>query len=154
MSQGPPAPVLEPPGDPRAWHAMELLWPHGMRRRRRLDVVAPTEPGAPYRVDAHFRDSHMAEDGAEYVLHEYTVSGTVDHDGERGVEVSARARVLPWTECPQAVASAGRVAGMAVGELRSRVRHELVGASTCTHLNDTLRSLDDVAILIAILRDG
>ncbi len=154
VSQGPPAPVLEPEGDPLAWHAMEPLGPHAMRRRRRLDVVAPTEPDAPYRIDAHFRDSHVAEDGTECVLHEYTVSGTVDHRGERVVEVDARARVLPWMECPQAVASASRVAGMPLGELRGRVRRELVGVSTCTHLNDTLRSLDDVAVLVSILRDG
>ncbi len=154
VSQGPPAPILEPPGDPLAWHAMEPLVPHAMRRRRRLDVLAPDGPGAPYRIDAHFRDSHVAEDGSESVLHEYTVSGTVDHDGERVVEVSARARVLPWMECPQAVESATRLAGMAVGELRNRVRRELVGVSTCTHLNDTLRSLDDVGRLVSILRDG
>jgi hypothetical protein len=154
VSQGPPAPVLEPPGDPLAWHAMELLGPHAMRRRRRLDVVAPTGPGELYHIDAHFRDSHVSEDGTEWVLHEYTVSGTVDPRGERVVEMTAQARVLPWMECPQAVASASRVAGMAIGELRGRVRRELVGVSTCTHLNDTLRSLDDVAVLIPVLGDG
>jgi hypothetical protein len=68
--------------------------------------------------------------------------------------MTAQARVLPWMECPQAVASASRVAGMAIGELRGRVRRELVGVSTCTHLNDTLRSLDDVAVLIPVLGDG
>ncbi len=154
VSQGPPAPVLEPAADPLAWHAMEPLAPHGMRRRRRLDVVAPAVPGGPYRIDAHFRDSHMAEDGTEFVLHEYTVSGTVDHRGEHVVELVARARVLPWMECPRAVASASAVAGMAIGDLRGRVRRDLVGVSTCTHLNDTLRSLDDLAVLIPVLRDG
>jgi hypothetical protein len=123
-----------------------------MRRRRRLDVVAPEAPGGPYHINAHFRDSHADKDGTEWVLHEYAVAGTVDHGGERVLELAAEARVLPWMECPQAVASASRVAGMALGELRTRVRHELVGRSTCTHLNDTLRSLDDVSVLIPVLR--
>ena len=39
VSQGPPAPTLEPVGDPLAWHPMEPLGPHAMRRRRRLDVI-------------------------------------------------------------------------------------------------------------------
>jgi Protein of unknown function (DUF2889) len=154
VSQGPPAPVLERPDDAGSWHAMEPLPPHGMRRRRRLDVIAPEGPGQPYRIDAHFRDSHVDQAGAEWVLHEYTVAGTVDPRGERVIELTAEARVLPWMECPQAVASASRVAGMALGELRTRVRHELVGRSTCTHLNDTVRSFDDVAVLISVLRDG
>ncbi len=151
VSQGPPAPTLEPVGDPLAWHPMDPLGPHAMRRRRRLDVTAPAAPGAPYRVDVHFRDSHMAGDGTEFVLHEYTVSGSVDPGSQRVLEMTADARVLPWMECPQAVASASRVVGMSVGELRHRVRRELVGRSTCTHLNDTLRSLDDLAGLIPSL---
>jgi hypothetical protein len=152
VSLGPPAPVLERADDALSWHGIEPLPPHGMRRRRRLDVVAPEAPGGPYHIDAHFRDSHADKDGTEWVLHEYAVAGTVDHGGERVLELAAEARVLPWMECPQAVASASRVAGMALGELRTRVRHELVGRSTCTHLNDTLRSLDDVSVLIPVLR--
>ncbi len=154
VSQGPPAPTLEPVGDPLAWHAMEPLGPHAMRRRRRLDVIAPDRPDGPYRIDAHFRDSHVAGDGTEFVLHEYTVSGRVDPEGQRMLEMAAQARVLPWMECPQAVASATRVVGMPVGELRNRVRRELVGRSTCTHLNDTLRSLADLADLIPLLRSA
>ncbi|MGH9081563.1 MAG: DUF2889 domain-containing protein [Acidimicrobiales bacterium] len=154
VSQGPPAPALERSDDPLSWHSMDPLPHHGMRRRRRLDVTAPAGPGEPYRIDAHFRDSHVDDDGTESVLHEYALSATVDHRGERVIELEAEARVLPWMECPQAVASASRVAGMAVGELRTRVRRELVGRSTCTHLNDTLRSLDDLSVLIAELRDG
>jgi hypothetical protein len=32
------------------------------------------------------------------------------------------------------------------------VRAELTGTTTCTHLNDTLRSLEDVEELAAVLR--
>ena len=61
--------------------------------------------------------------------------------------VSARAHVLPWVECPGALASAQRVDGMELSALRTRVRKEFVGRSTCTHLNDSLRSLADVTAL-------
>ncbi len=145
---GPPAPGLERPDDPLAWHAMEPLPPHGMRRRRRLDVAAPGGTDDRYRFEAHFRDSHVDESGAETVLHEYAVSGTVDPTGGRVEDVSARAHVLPWVECPGALASADRLSGMAIAELRGHVRREFRGTSTCTHLNDTLRSLGDVDVLV------
>ncbi len=151
---GPPAPVLEDPDDPFAWHAMEPLSPHGMRRRRRLDVVAPEGADGRYRLDAHFRDSHMDESGAESVVHEYGVAGTVDGSGRRILDIGATAYVLPWVECPGALASADRLSGMPMAELRSHVRREFRGTSTCTHLNDTLRSLGDVPVLIDGLSGG
>ena len=96
----------------------------------------------------HFRDSHADEDVVESVVHEYSVTGTVDGAAGRIGEVAARAHVLPWMECPGALASAHRVAGMPLTDLRRWVRRELTGVSTCTHLNDTLRSLADVAVLL------
>ena len=42
---GPPAPVLEREGDPFSWHAMTDLPPLSIRRRRRLDLIAPEAPG-------------------------------------------------------------------------------------------------------------
>lgn len=145
---GPPAPVLEPDDDPWSWHAMAPMAPHGMRRRRRLDVLPPLVPGGEHRLDVHFRDSHADEERAESVVHEYSVTGTVDGDTGRVVEVAAQAHVLPWMECPGAVGSAQRLAGMLMTELRPWVRRELTGVSTCTHLNDTLRSLADVPVLL------
>jgi Protein of unknown function (DUF2889) len=145
---GPPAPVLESPEDPFSWHAMAPMTPHGMRRRRRLDVLEPVVPGGDYRLDAHFRDSHADEEAVETVLHEYSVTGTVDPAAGRIVDVAAQAHVLPWMECPGALASAHRLAGMPLADLRPWVRREFTGVSTCTHLNDTLRSLADVAVLL------
>jgi hypothetical protein len=145
---GPPAPVLEPDDDPWSWHAMAPMTPHGMRRRRRLDVLSPLAPGGEHRLDVHFRDSHVDEEGAESVVHEYSVTGTVDGLAGQVVDVAAQAHVLPWIECPGAVGSAHRLAGMPLTELRPWVRRELTGVSTCTHLNDTLRSLADVTVLL------
>jgi hypothetical protein len=148
VSTGPPAPSLERHDDPLAWHPMPPLPLHAMRRRRRLDVVRPGPSGEAHRFDAHFRDSHMDQDGAEWVVHEYSATGAFDVVGGRVLDIGAQAHVLPWMECPGAVASAERLSGMPIAELRTRVRREFTGTSTCTHLNDTLRSLGDLEVLV------
>jgi hypothetical protein len=153
VSQGPPAPDLERGDDPWAWHTMPPLPPHAMRRRRRLDVMGPGGSGRAGRFDAHFRDSHSDQDGVEWVVHEYSTAGQFDTVGERVTEIGAEARVLPWMECPGAVHSAERLRGMSIAELRTRVRREFNGTSTCTHLNDTLRSLGDLSVLVGLLSD-
>jgi hypothetical protein len=152
VALGPPAPVLESPDDPWAWHALEPLPPQATRRRRRLDLIPPVPGTTAHRVDVHFRDSYVDPEGAESVVHEYSVYGTVDLFHGQVVEMEAVAQVLPWMECPGALASAGRLAGVPLSDLRDRVRREWTGASTCTHLNDTLRSLGDVPTLAATLR--
>ena len=148
---GPPAPSLEDPDDPLAWHATVALPVHGMRRRRRLDVKQ--RGGAPeIDVEAMFRDTYVRSDGTETIIHEYTVEAVVDSDTQTILRSQAVARVLPWQECPGAVASATRLTGMRLDQLHFRIRHELQGTSTCTHLNDLLRSIGDAAALIALLR--
>jgi hypothetical protein len=62
--------------------------------------------------------------------------------------------VLPYPECPEAAASARRVVGMTTTGLRARTRAEFVGASTCTHLNDVLRALEDVEFLARAIDGG
>jgi len=144
-ANGPLAPALSEPADD-ALHPTEPLRAHGMRRMRRLDLHP--HDAASIAFDAHFRDSHVDGSGAQTIVHEYTVTGLVDLATRTIAEVDAVARVLPWQECPGALASAGRVNGMTVGELRNRIRTEFVGISTCTHLNDTLRALGDIGALI------
>ncbi|APE16896.1 hypothetical protein BOH72_18260 [Mycobacterium sp. WY10] len=136
-------PLAPPLGE---MHPAEPLRPHGMRRMRRLDVLPD---GAAAAFDAHFRDSHVDAEGIETIVHEYTVVGEIDLSSLSISRLTAEARVLPWQECPGALASAQRVVGMAVGEVRDRVRTEFTGISTCTHLNDTLRSLTDAQALLA-----
>jgi hypothetical protein len=144
---GPVAPVLEPADDPLSWHTMAPLSAHTVRRRRRLDLIPPAGPVAAHQIDLHFRDSHVDDEGRETIMHEYTVTGSVNGSTGRIVDVTAVAQVLPWLECPGAVASAQRIAGMELALLRPVVRKEFVGRSTCTHLNDSLRSLADLATL-------
>jgi len=140
---GPDAPDLDRPDDPLAWHDMEPMAPKSVRRRRRIDVI----DGDPLSVDVHFRDSHLAVDAAEDVLHEYTLQATVDPDSLVVLSSEAQARTLPWPECPNALASAARIAGERVADLRTKVHADFRGTTTCTHLNDVLRSLAGVSAL-------
>jgi Protein of unknown function (DUF2889) len=141
-AHGPAAPPL----DTNGMHDVKPLRAHGMRRCRRLDL-APTGD-----FDAHFRDTHVDGDGAETIVHEYTVVGAVDTSTRTITSVTAEVRVLPWQECPGAIGSATRVVGMVLSEVRERIRGEFVGTSTCTHLNDTLRALGDLDALLGGLR--
>jgi hypothetical protein len=144
---GPPAPDLSTT-DPIGWHDIDELPPNSMRRRRLIDVVA----GDPLTVHAMFRDTHTGPDRIERVLHEYTVEATVHASTLRILTCHATPRSLPWPECPEAALSATRLEGRLAGELRSFVLRELRGTSTCTHLNDLLRSLAEIPPLVAIVR--
>ncbi|MEE2034830.1 DUF2889 domain-containing protein [Rhodococcus chondri] len=151
---GPQAPAIEDTGDPEGWHRLPTLPEHGMRRRRRIDVyrcdTGPREE-ARYGVDAWFRDTHVDADGLETIVHEYHLDATFDGATGRVLSSIATPRVLPWQECPGAVASASRITGLTLDELHLRVRRDLRGTSTCTHLNDLLRSLADAAALAEML---
>ncbi|EKF25335.1 hypothetical protein C731_0656 [Mycolicibacterium hassiacum DSM 44199] len=141
--RGPVAPPLWTDHDP-GMHPVRPLRADGMRRLRRIDL---RPEGETLVFDAHFRDSHLNRSGLEEVVHEYTVTGAVDPVTRTVTRVDAQVRVLPWKECPRAVDSATRITGMPLAQLRTRVRTELVGTSTCTHLNDTLRALADLDVL-------
>jgi hypothetical protein len=149
---GPPAPDLRDPADPDGWHDMPDLPATAMRRVRRIDVRRnPSNPGE-YLIDATFRDTYVRTDGLETIIHEYEVRGAVDRDTDRITSMEAIPHVLPWQECPGAVGSAAKTTGMTLPELHSRVRRELHGTSTCTHLNDLYRSLGDCATMIDTLK--
>ena len=143
-SLGPPAPDLGLANDADAWHELGPLRPLMTRRRRRLDVI----PGHPVVLDAHFRDSYVDLEGIERSLHEYTLRAEVDPDDHTVLRAQAVPRALPWTECPQAVDSVSRLVGISLEDLPDLVRKEFVGVTTCTHLNDTMRSLVDAPSLL------
>lgn len=147
---GPPAHSLDDQSDPLAWHEMAPLPVHAMRRRRRLDVHNGDE-GPEIQIDALFRDTYVRADGTETIIHEYTLEAAVDSDTGTILRSEAVPRVLPWQECPGAVASATRIAGVRLNDLHFRIRQEFHGTTTCTHLNDLLRSIGDAEALIPLL---
>lgn len=150
---GPDAPDLTDAADPLAWHETGDLPVHGMRRARRIDVAA-VPGGQDVAVDAMFRDTYVRADGVVTILHEYTLAVTVERASGVIRSSCATPRVLPWQECPGAVRSAAQITGMTLPQLHSRVRHELHGTGTCTHLNDLLRSVADAGSLIDLLPGG
>ncbi len=131
--------------DPEAWHDLPPLPSGSMRRQRLVDV----SPGSPRPVRAMFRDTHTDDAGRTTILHEYSVTAGFDAETDQLVEVEAVPQVLPWDECPAAAASARRLSGRSPREVRDLVPAEFRGTSTCTHLNDLLRSLADVPALLA-----
>ena len=149
VTVGPPAPLLEGDRaeDPLGWHDLPPLPAGAMRRRRLIDVHG----GESWDVTAMFRDTHADDTGDETVLHEYSLSASVDPNQQTFLSCAAVPRVLPWVECPVAAASADRLVGRHVSSVRDIVRAEFRGTSTCTHLNDLLRSLGDVGRLAATL---
>lgn len=150
IQQGVGSPVVTGPlatsllsDDPLAWHSLTPMPGHAVRRHRRLDLV----DGDPLSINALFRDTHMSPLGSETIIHEYTINGSVDPSTMTFTALDARPQVLPYLECPIAAESASRLVGSRVEDLRRYVRTDFVGITTCTHLNDTLRSIEDVTAL-------
>lgn len=152
VPMGPPAPpITEAPGQ---WHPMAPPPAGTVRRLRSIDVSTAGTSGAGVAVRAHFRDSYVGRD-EEAVMHEYLVHARLDGAATAVEELVVEARVLPWAACPTAVASADRLRGTPLAEIPDRVRADLIGPSTCTHLNSTLRCLADAAALLAVAeREG
>lgn len=148
---GPIAPALERTDDPEGWHAIEPLARGTMRRRRLVELSQEAGSNNDLAVFAMFRDSHVGDDGIETVLHEYSLSARIDPGAGTLEQCVAVPHVLPWNECPDAAASAHQLDGQRVEALRELVRGELRGVGTCTHLNDLLRSLADLAVLQRML---
>ena len=148
VPMGPVAPPIDV--NRGRWHELPALAPGTVRRLRCLDVRGATHGQVGPAVRAHFRDSYRGDD-EESVMHEYVVTADVDRVGMTVRNIQVDPRVLPWDTCPGAVASAAALAGTPVRDLPVRVRAELAGPSTCTHLNSTLRSLADVEALIRSL---
>ena len=149
---GPDAPDISDPDDPLGWIDFDPLPAYSTRRIRRLDVWRDADSdGGLVHADVFFRDTCTDGEANETVVHEYTVATTADPDTMVITACDAEARVLPWVECPQAVGSAHRLVGWKVDDLRPEARTKLVGPSTCTHLNDVLRGLEDVHWLTDLL---
>ncbi|MEZ5179833.1 MAG: DUF2889 domain-containing protein [Acidimicrobiales bacterium] len=149
IPEGPPAPPLESADDPLAWHELGPMERRTVRRVRRLDLWRVG--GGALALEVYFRDSHLGPEGPEDVLHEYTVTAALSADELRFTDVSAVAHTLPWPECPGALGSAGRAVGRTVDELPAVVREDFTGTSTCSHLNDVLRSTVAVRAMAAVL---
>jgi hypothetical protein len=137
--------------DAFGWHALTAQTGVAMRRARRMDAWLE---GA-VQVDAWFQDSGTAPGGdGRLAVHEYRLSAEADQMADQLISVNAVAAVLPFPECPSAVANVQRLVGQPLSTLRQMVLTELPGALGCTHLNDVLRCLADVPALVQCLDYG
>ena len=128
--------------DPLAVEPRQPMAPGEVRRTRRLDVT----PGDRVHIDASFRDTWLDPAGAAGVLHEYVLTASLSGDGVVA-SIHAEPRVLPYRECSLAAASPQQLVGRHIDDVADAVK-AAAGTSTCTHLDDLLRSLAAVPSLL------
>lgn len=155
--EGPPYAVadadaghLRNPADPEGWHAFPQAPGPGFRRARRIDVMRDRAAGV-IRIDSAFQDSAKLKQGGRVAIHEYNLRATVDIGTLEILSIEPEARILPFSECPGAIANAQRLVGKRIGDMRDEVLSMLRGPAGCTHLNDALRALADIPGLVARL---
>lgn len=144
LPTAPPVPDADVLG---AWHDLLPLEPSAVRRYRLLDVWVE---GATC-FETFYRDAHMSRSGVEKVVHEYRLRRELVRDGVTLRRATVTPGDLPWAECPNAVASADALLGTSTLDLRSRAGDVCVGSTSCTHLTDMLRLLEDVPQLARAL---
>jgi hypothetical protein len=136
------------------WLTASAPLPPMATRRSRVIEIGPLGTGvAALPVRVTFRDSYADPDGVQRALHEWVVTTELRRStGEaRFGEFATDAGRLPWVECPVAGMSATRLNGHAPADIERVVGQDFAGISTCTHLNDTLRTLAELPDLVASL---
>ncbi|GMU77554.1 MAG: hypothetical protein AMXMBFR46_03530 [Acidimicrobiia bacterium] len=143
----PTAPPVHP-DDPDGWHDIGILPLRSVHRFRRIDLWVD---GATARVDSWFQDGAGDRAHGRVALHEYTVRARAERSTGLVSLVEAVPHVLPFAECPTALAGVARLTGMPLADMRARVAHTIPRLESCTHLNDALRAIGDAAELLARL---
>lgn len=141
---------LRNPADPEGWHAFPVIEGPSFRRARRIDVWHDEAAGL-IRIDSAFQDSSPRPDGSRAAIHEYRLQATADARTHELLTLTPEPRILPFPECPGAVANAQRLVGRRLDGIREGVLAELRGPEGCTHLNDALRALAEVPKLAPYL---
>ncbi len=144
-----PVGPLVHPDDPLGWHELPEQPQVSMRRARRIDVWLDADT---VRVEASFQDSAGDPDHGRVAVHEYLLSATADAATMTLTSVTADPRILPYLECPNAPGNIGRLVGTPMADLRATVLERLAKTDGCTHLNDALRALAEVPVLVEHLR--
>lgn len=132
------------------WHELTELPPVSFRRARRIDAWRDPVDGT-IMIDSGFQDSAGHPEHGRIAVHEYGLRATADPDTLTITTVDADPRILPFLSCPNAVDTAAAVVGTPLRDLRSTVLERLSKTSGCTHLNDALRALAEVPLLLGQL---
>ncbi|MEY4160825.1 MAG: hypothetical protein RLZZ136_1446 [Pseudomonadota bacterium] len=139
---------LRNPADPGGWHLFPESQGMAFRRARRIDVWRDADA---IHIEASFQDSGSRPQGDRAALHEYIVRVAADPQSQVITSLEADPRVLPFWECPGAIAHAKKLIGTSLGAMREAVHDNLRGPIGCTHLNDALRGLADVPHMLELL---
>lgn len=132
-------------GDPHAWHQFDKPEGPNQLRMRRLDLWQ--EQGLLH-ADVAFQDSAAFQDKEErLVFHEYRAEATIEPETYVLQSIKVQNGVLPFAECLQAPATAQSMVGQSIRDFRRDILAQLPGTAGCTHLNDVLRSLQDVVAM-------
>ncbi len=141
-------PSLVHPDDPDGWHEMTDQTGVASRRARWIDIWKEDEE---FCLEAGFQDSGTLPDGTRGAVHEYVVKARADAQSMTLSEIRAEPRILPYIECPAAVARVQMLVGSEISQLRFDVVQYMKGTNGCTHLNDVLRGMADVSWLVRSL---
>lgn len=136
--------------DPLAFHPLLEFDGPNQWRLRRTDIW---REGRELVVDAWFQDSSaiMGDPARRVIFHEYGVVAHIDADSLALNAISVTPHVLPYITCHAAPATALAMLAGNVRDFRELVPALLRKDAGCTHLNDMLRSLQDVAGLAGSL---
>ncbi len=137
-------------GDPRDWH--ELRWFEDQPNQSRLRTMDVWREGGKVHVLFGFQDS-SAFPGTDLrrLFHEYRGLAVVDPEGFVLEQVEMEFGSLPYTTCHAAALTPEHLVGRSLADFRTTVIDVLKGTRGCTHLNDSLRTLQDVPELVRSL---
>lgn len=130
--------------DPVGFHSLFQSDGPNQWRLRRTDLW---DEDGELVIDAWFQDSSAIEGDPQQrvIFHEYGLQARLDAASLKFTSIKVIPYVLPYGTCHAAPATAQVLIGRNVGELRGVVPVLLKGTAGCTHLNDMLRALQDVA---------
>lgn len=129
---------LVDPEDPDGWHLLPSRTEMSLRRARRFDLTV-TDDGIV--IDSMFQDSSTQPAGNRAGVHQYGVTASIAHEDLVLQGLEADPRILPYGECPMAMAGLAGFVGTPLIDLRDVVTKRLPGVHGCTHLNDAVRAL-------------
>lgn len=149
----PVAPTALPVEDPSVFHPLVEIDAPNEWRLRCTDIW---REGREYVVDAWFQDSSSLPGDLErrLIFHEYGILARFEAESLELREITVKPYVLPYVTCHAAPATAQALLGHTATDLRQQVLAQLRGTAGCTHLNDMLRALQDVAGLAGLLADN
>lgn len=141
-----PLPLASP--DPFAFHQLHDADGPNQSRLRRTDIWMDEGDLV---ADTWFQDSSaiQGESLRRIIFHEYGIVARFDAATLALKAIAVTPFVLPYFSCHAAPATANVLIGKNARELRNLVPIALKGIAGCTHLNDMLRALQDVAGLAA-----